>query len=268
MRALYVDLDGTLLGPGGRLFADADGAFTLMGAKALEACARADVEVVIATGRGRVAVAEISRMIGQASAVFEAGAGYLLEGEAHWLTGEWQPKPDRTIFQQLEDEGVVDLLMQHYPGRLEPHDPWNQSREVSQMFRGLIDVNEAAGLLAEHGFGSLRLLDNGAAHRRSPALEALPYVRVYHLLPATVSKAGGVAAHARARGYAREDIVAIGDSREDLQMAEVAGAFWLVANAPDVGDELPANARMTEAGYGAGVYEAVVRTLAARTGAP
>ena len=51
LRALYVDLDGTLLGRGASLFHDGEGAFTLIGARALEACARADVEVVIYSGR-------------------------------------------------------------------------------------------------------------------------------------------------------------------------------------------------------------------------
>ena len=35
----------------------------------------------------------------------------------------------------------------------------------------------------------------------------------------------------RARGYAREECIAVGDSREDLDVAEVVGRFFLVANA-------------------------------------
>lgn len=267
VRALYVDLDGTLLGPGGNLFSDADGAFTLQGAKAVEACARAGAEVVVTTGRRAAGAFEIARLIGQMSAVFEAGAGYMLDGEEHWITGEWQPKDGATIFQQVEDAGAPALLLDSYPGRLEPHTPWTLNREVSHLFRGLVDVDEANALLAANDLASLRLLDNGEAHRRSPALADLPYLRCYHLVPATVSKAAGVAAHARARGYAPEDCIAVGDSREDIQMAAVVGSFWLVANAPAIGEELPANARIAEATYGAGVYEAVVTTLAMRTGA-
>jgi len=41
MRCLYVDLDGTLLGRGASLLHDGDGDFTLLGVRALEACARA-----------------------------------------------------------------------------------------------------------------------------------------------------------------------------------------------------------------------------------
>ena len=51
MRCLYVDLDGTLLGPGASLLRDREGSFTLRGVRALEACARAGVEVVPFSGR-------------------------------------------------------------------------------------------------------------------------------------------------------------------------------------------------------------------------
>ena len=86
-------------------------------------------------------------------------------------------------------------------------------------------------LLAEHGHGDLRLVDNGVVNRRSAALAALEHVRGYHLLPAGASKAGGVVFHRRARGYAREETFAVGDSREDLACAPHVDVFWLVANA-------------------------------------
>jgi hypothetical protein len=51
LRCVYTDLDGTLYGRGGSLFRDADGNFSMMQARALEACHRAGVEVVIMSGR-------------------------------------------------------------------------------------------------------------------------------------------------------------------------------------------------------------------------
>ncbi len=47
LRCAYVDLDRALLGRGGSFLHDAEGRFSLLGARALEACARADAEVVI-----------------------------------------------------------------------------------------------------------------------------------------------------------------------------------------------------------------------------
>jgi hypothetical protein len=60
----------------------------------------------------------------------------------------------------------------------------------------------------------------------------------------------------------------VGDSREDLDAASVVGAFWLVANAvtddPGLSSEVAGRPRVRVASepYGAGVYEAVVTTLA------
>ena len=59
----------------------------------------------------------------------------------------------------------------------------------------------------------------------------------------------------------------MGDSREDLACAAQVQTFWLVANAvehdPSIREALARyeNARVAEAGYGAGVYEAVVGRL-------
>ena len=66
----------------------------------------------------------------------------------------------------------------------------------------------------------------------------------------------------RARGYAREECVAVGDSVEDLGVADVVGRFFLVANADLGGAPRPANAELTEGAMGEGFYEAVVRALA------
>ena len=66
----------------------------------------------------------------------------------------------------------------------------------------------------------------------------------------------------RARGYAAEECIAVGDSREDLGVAEVVGRLFLVANAA-VGDGTAyANVERTEAAMSEGFYEAVVRALA------
>jgi len=265
-RCLYVDLDGTLLGRGASLLHDGEGGVSIEGVRAVQSCLRAGVEVVLMSGRRRAQVFEDARLLGQSSFIYEAGACVVLDGEEHWLTGELMPG-ELTIAEQIELSGAPALLLERYAGRLEYHEPWHTQREVSHLFRGLVDAEEADLLLAEHGHEGLRLLDNGVVSRRSEALAALPHVRGYHLLPASASKVGGVAFHRRARGYSREDTFAVGDSREDLACASQVDVFWLVANAlerdPSMREAVVAhtNVRVAEAGHGAGVYEAVVSTL-------
>jgi phosphoglycolate phosphatase len=253
VRCFYTDLDGTLLGKGASLFRTADGEFTLLAARALEACHRAGAEVVIKSGRRRAQVMEDARLLGQTSYIFEVGSGMMIDGELTFLTGELQPQEGRTIHEQIAETGAPALLLERYAGRLEPHAPWHVDREVSHLFRGLIDAREANRLLAEEGHSGLRLVDNG---------EIAPELHGFHLIPAASSKAGAVAAHMRARGYAPEQCIGVGDSREDLEVAEVLGRFFLVANAV-VGDgPLPHNVERTEAPMSEGFYEAVIRSLA------
>lgn len=264
MRCLYVDLDGTLLGPDASLLRDGEGRFELLGVRALEACFRADVEVVIYSGRREAQVAEDARLIGMRSYVFEAGAGLVLDGELEWLTGGIVPGEQGTIFAQIEASGAPRLLLEHFAGRLDYHAPWHLNREVSHLFRGEVDAAEADALLREHGHEQLRLLDNGSLHGRHAAQ------RGYHLVPAASSKVGAVARHMQARGYGASDCLAVGDSREDLAAADVVGVFWFVGNAvqrdPTLREAIAgrANVRVAEASYGAGVYEAVMTTLAER----
>ncbi|MEO6858161.1 MAG: hypothetical protein ABI323_06180 [Solirubrobacteraceae bacterium] len=271
MRCLYVDLDGTLLGPRASLLTGADGRFSLLGVRALEACARADVEVVIYSGRRHSSVFEASRLIGSRAFIFEIGCGLVLDGELEWLTDGWEPSDELgSIYDQIEASGAPTLLLERFAGQLEYHTPWSRGRDVSHLFRGLVDLEEAGSVLAEAGLAGLRLVDNGVVRAAGEQMPGLPAVHAYHLIPGGASKARGVARHMQARGYAPEDVIAVGDSREDMDAASVVGAFWLVSNALERDLTLETDAagragvRLADEAYGAGVYEAVVTTLAER----
>jgi hydroxymethylpyrimidine pyrophosphatase-like HAD family hydrolase len=268
LRCVYTDLDGTLLGRGASLFRDADGEFTLLSARALEACHRAGVEVVIKSGRRRAQVMEDARLIGQTSYIYEVGCGLHVDGEETYLTGDLAPEPQRTVHAQIDASGAPALLLEAYPRRLESHAPWHREREFSHLMRGLVDAAEANALLAERGHGNLRLVDNGTISRGETELDLPERAHAYHLIPRAASKGNAVAVHMRARGYRPEECIGVGDSREDLGVAEFVGRFFLVANAvdrdPDLAADAPAGARVevTEGRNGEGFYEAVVRSLA------
>lgn len=271
MRCLYVDLDGTLLGPDASLLTGADGRFSLLGARALEACARAGVEVVIYSGRKQSSVFEAARLIGSRAYIFELGCGLVLDGELEWLTDGLVPSTDDgSIYDQIAASGAPALLLERFAGQIEYHTPWSVQRDVSHLFRGKVDLDAVATTLSDAGCDGLRLVDNGVVRAISEQMPGLPVVHAYHLIPAGASKARGVARHMQARGYAAEECIAVGDSREDLDAASVVGTFWLVANALERDLTLEADVlgrtgvQVATEGYGAGVYEAVVATLAAR----
>jgi phosphoglycolate phosphatase len=269
LRCVYTDLDGTLLGAGASFLHDADGAFTLLGARALEACARAGAEVVIYTGRHRATVFRDARTLGLPSYICEVGACVVLDGEVHWLMDGFSPEDGQTVRDQIVASGAPDLLLERFPERLEQFDPFYEEREASLLFRGDVDAFEADAVLEEEGHADLRLLDNGAIAPPSERL-GLERPRAYHLLPRAVSKGRAVAFHMRARGYAPEECIAVGDSREDLGAAAAVGTFWLVANAverdPSIRDAIAGvpNVRVAGERNGAGVYEAVMTELSER----
>jgi hydroxymethylpyrimidine pyrophosphatase-like HAD family hydrolase len=264
IRCVYTDLDGTLLGRGGALVLDADGDFTLLGVRGVEAAWRAGAEVVPMSGRRRTTVGEIARLLGQKSYVYEVGCGLVVDGEQTLLTGNLQPREGRTVFELIAESGAPRLLLNHYAGRLEYHAPWHGEREFTHLMRGLVDTEEAGELLASHGHGDLRLVDNGAIAPKPslPDLDGPPHA--YHLMPRTASKAAAVEAHMRARGYAPEECIAVGDSREDTGVASVVGRFFLVANGAEKDPSLAdrPNVEVTDERNGEGFYEAVVRSLA------
>jgi phosphoglycolate phosphatase len=265
---VYTDLDGTLLGHHGSLFRDWEGNFSLRQARMLEACHRAGAEVVIMSGRREAQVLADARLLGQTSYIYEAGCGVFIDGERTLLTGDWIPDDNGTPAEKMLAAGIPDLLFEHFPGRLEWHHPWHHDRKLSHLFRGKVDVSAANGLLAEHGHRDLRFLDNGAITRPVEGLGEVAHA--YHLVPGGASKAKAVGFHMRARGYAAEGCIAVGDSLEDLDAAELVSVFFVVANGPERDPGLREaiagrpNVTITEGRSGDGVYEAVISTLADR----
>jgi hydroxymethylpyrimidine pyrophosphatase-like HAD family hydrolase len=226
------------------------------------------VEVVLKSGRRKAQVMEDARLIGQTAYIYEMGCGLVIDGEEMLLTGDLVPTDGETIHDKIEESGAPRLLLDTYAGRLEYHAPWHRNRDISHLFRGLVDALEANRLLEEHGFENLRLVDNGVISRKETLMHLEARPRAYHLIPRQASKADAVARHMRARGYAPEECIALGDSREDIGVAAVVGRFFLVANAvekdPEITTAAGPNVEVTEGRNGEGFYEAVIRTLAER----
>ena len=265
LRCVYTDLDGTLLGPHGGLFRDPEGNFSLAQARALQACDRAGVEVVVMSGRRESEVASDTRLLGGTSYIYEAGCGVFIDGEWSYLTGDWQPGPESTPFERMVDAGIPDLLFERYAPMLEWHTPWEEGRKLSFLMRGKVDSAEVNELLVAEGHRDLRFLDNGVISYRMDAVEG--HTHAYHLVPGGASKAKGVEFHRQARGYDADSCIAIGDSIEDLESSVSVGRFFCVANGPEKDEALRAalprfrNVTVTEGAMGDGFYEAVVTSL-------
>jgi hydroxymethylpyrimidine pyrophosphatase-like HAD family hydrolase len=182
------------------------------------------------------------------------------------LIGDAEVEEGKTLAETMVDRGVPDELFEHFGGRLEWHSPWHRQRELSLLFKGKIDVDEANRLLADGGHSGLKMIDNGAIFAQMEGIEGPAHA--YHLMPEAASKANAVVFHMRARGYPPEECIAIGDSVEDLAVADVVGRFFVPANGPERDPALREaiagrqNVTVTEGRMGDGVYEAIVSTLA------
>jgi hydroxymethylpyrimidine pyrophosphatase-like HAD family hydrolase len=243
LAVLYVDVDGTLVSPGGDLFWEGSTALI----DALLAASDAGIAIVPVTGRGRVQVRELCRLLALPRGIAELGCIHLEGKEARYELGAF-PFVGETPVEAFVTRGPLELV--RATADLESHDPWNEGREATYILRGQADVDAVNKALVEHGFEWCELVDNGALSRR-------PGFHAYHLAPVGTGKVAGVAADRERHAVDKADAFYIGDSAADLACAPQVGECWLVANA-DAGLEWP---QRTSAPYGAGVAEVITRLL-------
>jgi phosphoglycolate phosphatase len=261
LRAVYADLDGTLFGPGSSLFADGAGEVTIEAAEVVADLHRAGVPLIPVSGRTRVQVREAARILGARDFIAEMGGLLCLDGGGEVIRFAGENDGSAAPAEAMARSGAPALLLESFPGRLEPHGPWAfERREVTVLFRGLVDLAEARRVLEEAGHVELELRDNGEIEGRYPGLDAQE-VHAYHLLPREVSKAAAVAVHARRRGLAPETCLVVGDSASDAEIASHVGAVCIVANGARAVGEAGGDVYVTERPYGAGFAEAVRAVL-------
>lgn len=260
-RIVYTDLDGTVFGPGGSLFASRDGGVTGRAAEALASLHAAGTVLMPVSGRTVTQVRETARLLGARDFIAELGGitCYDLDREVHRAPFDRGGTP----VEAMASSGATGLLLDAYPGLLEPHAPWSfEGHEVSTLLRGYLDLGAASALLRDSGYEWLHLQDNGVLSRTFPTLRA-DEVHVYHLVPRGVAKAPAVRADLDRRGLDRGDAVAIGDSAADAALApHVRGVFIVGNGRAAVEAAAPEeNVYLTEGWYGDGFAEAVLGVL-------
>ena len=244
VRVLYVDVDGTLVGPGGDLLWDS----STRTVAALLRAREAGLDIVPVSGRGRVQVFELCRLLGLPRGIGELGCVHVEGHEVRYELGDF-PFVGRTPVEAMHDDGAIAFVLQQ--GGLEPHEPWNVGREATYLLRGRAEPDAVNAALAAAGFGWCRLVDNGVL-RRARAPEGVA-VGAYHLAPAATGKASGVRIDRERHSIDVTRTAYIGDSAADLECAREVAQCWLVANAV-VGRDWP---HRTTGAFGAGVAELI-----------
>lgn len=270
-RALFTDLDGTLLGRGASILADGQGRPNLDAVTAIARLNATDLRVVMTSGRNARQLREGSRLLGWTDFIGEMGCirSYDRGARIVYDTGIWPVDAVRageTPYEAIVRAGAVDMLMERFPGLIEYHDPWHLDREVTHMLRGNVDVIEAQALLDTLPL-PVTIVDNGIIHPRTHGLTC-GEIHAIHLVPTGTSKQGAIAKYVVESGAGPADGISIGDSAADVAMADVTGLMVCVRNGLDDPYLLArakgrSNIVATHATHGSGWAELVSAWLAA-----
>ena len=234
---LYTDLDGTLLGRGASLLTDSGGSPAITTAEAIVRLNSTDLKAIICSGRNRLQLSEISRVLGWDGFLAELGCVVVSErgAEPLYFMGMWtgdELMVGETPYEAIVRVGAIEALQEAFPGRVEYHDPHHLNREVTHVLRGGLDASAAQEVLDSLPL-PIDIVDNGIIHPPRTSLIDVEEVHAYHLIPSGATKPQGIALDLERRGLPAKHVAAIGDSATDVAMAEVASVMVLVRNALD-----------------------------------
>jgi Cof subfamily protein (haloacid dehalogenase superfamily) len=286
IRLIAIDIDGTLTpSTGSRISA--------RNCAALQAAGVAGIEIVIATGRrqayampliAQLGLDENSVMISSNGAVVRGFDGQLLDRRFLPVETARQLcvalRGYGTMVFTFDREGTGALVIENLKQLHARVDRWVEANrpylvEVQPIERAFDGGEEpiqgmVCGTVAEMRAAEKQLLlsdvaDHIAMHRTEYAARNLS---ILDLLPPGCSKGAALDSLARIRGLERNQIMAIGDNLNDLEMLEYAGRAVVMANASEEvlalamrrGWEVTAS--NDDDGVGLAVEEVVRQTLA------
>ncbi len=223
MKALVTDVDGTITDRRRRInTAAVDAVRTLVDA---------GIEVVLASGNTVCFMDGLSKMVGTDGTIIGENGGVYRRG----FPGTLHIPGDQTAC--LE---AFEVLKDYFAGNgveLELYSA--QYRFADVAFARNIDVDEARRVIHDRQL-PVKVLDTGfAVHLQTPG----------------VNKGTAMRELAREMGLSPTEMMAIGDSENDIEMLEVAGIGVAVRNAPAL--TRTAADWVTEGTYGDGFLEAV-----------
>ncbi len=240
LKVIYSDLDGTLFNDQGCIIKDARGKYYFEALNLLEKINEKEWDVVLVSGRNKYQLRYNAQMIGVSNYIAELGSElvYDLGKDVHVTFDNSRENFDIT-YEGKDLIRIMELLMSEFPEKIESRMEWSRYRSFNALFFGEIDLDKANKLLETEGYGSLVLVDNGFSNLVDLRLN-VDRLHIYNLMPRGVNKANGVKLDKKLRGFKDENCIALGDSLEDLKMADEVKYFFLMKNALDHEDELEA----------------------------
>ncbi len=238
IKLLVTDLDGTVL-PQSQVISSGN-------IQAVQKAAAAGVTVTVATGRMYQAALPPARMLGVDAPIISYNGAIIRTIQGETLYENFLP-PE--IVQEVIDFcKAQDLYVQNYSGdclhipeRNEMARSYEDTQRVTAELVGwdrMRNLTEAVPKLlcitkpGEEASGYLRMLSEYFGERVQFVQSAVNYIEVIN---PGVSKAAAIGILARKMGIRQEEVMAIGDSGNDIPMLKAAGVSVAMGNAlPEV----------------------------------
>ena len=240
LKVIYSDLDGTLFNDQGCMIKDARSEYYFEALNLLEKINDKGWDLVLVSGRNKFALRYNAQMIGASNYISELGSELVYNlGKEVYITFDNSRNIIDLTYEGEDLIKIIDLLKKEFPDKIESKLEWAMYRSFNALFMGEIDLDNANKLLETEGYGSLVLVDNGFSNLVDLRLK-VDRLHIYNLMPRGVTKANGLKLDKKLRDFKDKNCIALGDSLEDLKMADEVKYFFLMKNALDHEDELEA----------------------------
>jgi len=216
VRIIYTDVDGTFV-TGGCLFRNRRG-YTLKNATAIYHLLTAGVDVVMTSGREKEKLKETARILGFRNYIANLGIEIVYNQGEKVITYFGADVTDHHSLKiWIEKTGVVQALLNRYPNKVRYYTPWSDVLRTHHLLIGELDFTEVQ-------YPELRIIDNGSV----PQEHDYSAPHAYHIVPKKVGKKTAVQIDKKERGLKTENLIGIGDSMEDVTIADEVAVFFLL----------------------------------------
>jgi len=238
LKVIYTDLDGTLLNHKGCLLRDENGEYYLEAVKQLEKIAKKSLDIVLVSGRNKAQLRFNAQIISAKNYIAELGCELVHDlGRKVYTTFDKRKISYDITYGGKDLLDITKMLKEKFPGKIDSNIEWSKYRSSTALFFGDIDLRAANRLLEKSGYRGLHLVDNGFSSLVKLNLD-VKKLHIYNLIPSGVNKSSGIKLDKKIRKFSTENCIALGDSAEDLKMADEVLFFFLMRNGLEHKEEI------------------------------
>jgi HAD superfamily hydrolase (TIGR01484 family) len=233
LKVVYTDLDGTLFNDRGCFIRDYRNQYYFDVINLLTVLEDKKIDVVPVSGRSAFQLRCNSQMMGLKNYIAELGAELIYnQGKEVYTTFDTNKPVYDTGNGGKDLIKITELLKKNFPGRIDSKLEWSSNRNYNAIFFGEIDIDRANSLVRNSGYENLVLVNNGFSSLVELDLD-VEKLNIYVLIPEGVNKSSGIKLDKKIRNFGTENCIALGDSVEDLKMADQVKYCFLMRNALD-----------------------------------